>query len=83
MCYEIHCTEGKMSEDKLITSGKRATGRSSSYEKRKKENKDKVCGENARENLIQKLEFIQNRWYFQIFMSLISSEIECNFFHIS
>ena len=30
---------------------KRATGRSSSYEKRKKEYKDKVCGENARRKL--------------------------------
>ena len=49
VCYEIHCTESKMSEDKLITWGKRATGRSSSYEKHKKEYKDKVWGENARE----------------------------------
>ena len=39
---------------------KRATGRSSSYEKRKKEYKDKVCGENARRKVIEKLEFIEN-----------------------
>ena len=34
--------------------GKRATGRSSSYEKRKKEYKDKVCEGNAREKLSRK-----------------------------
>ena len=39
---------------------KRATGRSSSYGKRKKEYKDKVCGENARGKVIEKLEFIEN-----------------------
>ena len=39
---------------------KQATGRSSSYEKRKKEYKDKVCGENARGKVIEKLEFIEN-----------------------
>ena len=39
---------------------KRAIGRSSSYEERKKEYKDKVCGENARGNVIEKLEFIEN-----------------------
>ena len=47
-------------QEKLITWEKRATGRSSSYEKRKKEYKDKVCGENAREKVIEKLEFIEN-----------------------
>ena len=40
--------------------GKRATDRSSSYEKRKKEYKDKVCGGNARGKVIEKLEFIEN-----------------------
>ena len=39
---------------------KRATGRSSSYEKRKEEYKDKVCGENAPGKVIEKLEFIEN-----------------------
>ena len=40
--------------------GKRATGRSSSYEKRKKEYKDKVWGGNAGGKVIEKLEFIEN-----------------------
>ena len=40
--------------------GKRATGRSSLYETRKKEYKDKVCGENARGKVIEKLEFTEN-----------------------
>ena len=62
---------------------KRATGRSSSYEKRKKEYKDKVCGENASGKVIEKLEFIENGHYFQIFLSLFSSEIEHNCFDIS
>ena len=35
-------------------------GRSSLYEKRKKEYKDKVCEENARGKVIEKLEFIEN-----------------------
>ena len=34
---------------------KRATGRSSWYEKRKKEYKDTVCGKNARGKVIEKL----------------------------
>ena len=45
---------------KIITWRKRATGRSSSYEKRKKEYKDKVCPENAQGKVIQKLELIEN-----------------------
>ena len=45
---------------------KRATGRSSSYEKRKKEYKDKVCGENTR-GVIEKLKFIEKGQWFQIF----------------
>ena len=39
---------------------KRGTGRSSLYEKRKKEYKDKVCGENARGKVIEQFEFIEN-----------------------
>ena len=62
---------------------KRTTGRSSLYEKRKKEYKDKVCGENARGKVIEKLGFIEYGQCFQIFLSLFSSEIERNFFHIS
>ena len=62
---------------------KRATGRSNSYEKRKKEYKDKVCEENARGKVIEKLEFIENGQCFQIFLSLFFSEIERNFFDIS
>ena len=52
----------KMSDkEKLITWGRRATGRSSSSEKRKKEYKDKkVCGENAWGKVIEKLEFKEN-----------------------
>ena len=61
---------------------KRATGRSSSYEKRKKEYKDKVCGENTR-GVIKKLKFIEKGQCFQIFLSLFSSEIEGKFFYIS
>ena len=62
---------------------KRATGRSSSYGKRKKEYKDKVCGGNARGKVIEKLEFRENGQCFQIFPSLFSSEIESNFYDIS
>ena len=62
---------------------KRATGRNSSYEKRKKEYKDKVCEENARGKVIEKLEFIENGQCFQIFLSLLSSEIKLNFFDVS
>ena len=62
---------------------KRATGRSSSYEKRKKEYEDKVCGENARGKVIEKLEFIENGQCFPIFLSLFSSDIEGNFLGIS
>ena len=62
---------------------KRATGRSSSYGKRKKEYKDKVCGENARGKVIEKLEFIENGLCFQILPNLFSSEIESNFYDIS
>ena len=62
---------------------KRATGRSSSYEKRKNEFKDKVCGKNARGKAIEKLEFIENGQCFQIFLGLYSSGIERNFFDIS
>ena len=39
---------------------KRGTGRSSLYEKRKKEYKDKVWEENAMGKVIEKLEFIEN-----------------------
>ena len=39
---------------------KRATGKSSLYEKRKKEYKDKVCGENAPGKIIEKLGFTEN-----------------------
>ena len=56
-------------------SEKRATSRSSSYEKRKKEN--------ARGKVIEKLEFIENGQCFQIFLSLFTSEVERNFFDIS
>ena len=62
---------------------KRATGRSSLYEKRKKEYKDKVCGENARGKVIEKMEFIENGQCFQIFLILFSPEIERNFYGIS
>ena len=31
-----------------------------------------MCGENARGKVIQKLEFIENGWCFQIFLSLFS-----------
>ena len=62
---------------------KRATARSSSYGKRKKEYKDKVCRENARGKVIEKLEFRENGQCFQIFPSLFSSEIESNFYDIS
>ena len=62
---------------------KRATKRSSSYDKRKKEYKDKMYGENARGKVIEKSEFIENGQYFQIFLSLFSSEIERNFFDIN
>ena len=47
-------------QEKLITWRKRATGKSSSHKKRKKEYKDKLCGENARGKVIQKLELIEN-----------------------
>ena len=41
--------------DKKITFGKRATGRSSLYEKSKKEYKGKkMCGENAQEKVTEK-----------------------------
>ena len=62
---------------------KPATCRSSSYEKRKKEYKDKVCGENKRGKVIEKLKFIENGQCFQIFLSLFSSGIDRNFFDIS
>ena len=62
---------------------KRATGRSSSYGKSKKEYKGNVCGENARGKVIEKLGFIENGVCFQIFPSLFSSEIESNFYDIS
>ena len=48
----------KCQTKKIIAWGKRATGRSSSYEKQ--EYKDKVCGENAQGKVIKKLEFIEN-----------------------
>ena len=57
---------------------KRAIGRSSSYEKRKEEYKDKKSGENAWGKVIEELEFIENVQWFQIFLSLFSSEIERN-----
>ena len=62
---------------------KQATGRSSSYEKRKKEYKDKVRGENARGKVIKELEFTENGQCFQIFLSLFSSKIKRNFLDIS
>ena len=68
---------------KFIKWGKRATGRSSSYEKRKKEYKDKKSGEKAWWKVIEELEFIENGQWFQIFLSLFSSEIERNIFDIS
>ena len=49
----------------------------------KKEYEDKLCGENVPGKVIKKLEFIENGLRFQIFLSLFSSEIEDNFFHIS
>ena len=49
----------KCQTKKIIAWGKRATGRSSSYEKHK-EYKDKVCEENAQGKVIKKLEFIEN-----------------------
>ena len=39
---------------------RKKSGRSSSYEKRKKEYKDKVCGENARGKVMEKMEFIED-----------------------
>ena len=39
---------------------KQAAGRSSLYEKGKKEYTEKVCGENARGKVIEKLESIEN-----------------------
>ena len=62
---------------------KPVTGRSSSYEKHKKEYKEKVCGENVRGKVIEKVEFIENGQCFQIFLNLFLSEIERNFFNIS
>ena len=62
---------------------KRAAGRSSLYEKRKKEYKDKVCGENVRGKVIEKMEFIENGQCFQIFLISFSPEIERSFFGIS
>ena len=59
------------------------SGRSSSYEKRKKEYKDKVRGENSRGKVINELEFIENGQCFQIFLSLFSSKIKRNFLDIS
>ena len=61
----------------------RATGRSSSYKKSKKEYKDKVFRENARGKVIKKLEFIENGHCFQVFLGLFRSEIERYFFDIS
>ena len=47
--------------EKNITFGKKATGRSSLYEKSKKEYKDKkMCGENAWEKVIEKRK--QSSW---------------------
>ena len=78
MAQKAECLTRKINHRK-----KRATGRSSSYEKRKKEYKDKMCGENARGKVIEKLEFIENGYCFQIFLNLFFLEIERNFFHIS
>ena len=39
---------------------RKKSGRSSSYKKRKNEYKDKVCGENARGKVIEKMEFIED-----------------------
>ena len=63
-----------------MTWGKRATGRGSSYEKSEKKYKNKMCGESAWGKVIGKLKFIVNRYSFQIFLSLDSSEIETNSF---
>ena len=47
--------QAKCLTKKIITLGKRATGRSSSYEKNKKKYKDKnVWGKNAKEKVIEK-----------------------------
>ena len=43
-----------MSDKKIVTLGKRATGRTSSYEKSKKEYKYNVCRKNAQEKVIEK-----------------------------
>ena len=67
MAQKAKCLTRKINHLRI----KQATGRSSSYEKRKKEYKDKVRGE-----------FIENDQCFQIFLSLFSSEIERNFFDI-
>ena len=48
-----------MSDKKNLSPDKKS-GRSSSYEKRKKEYKDKVCGENARGKVVEKMEFIED-----------------------
>ena len=79
MAWKAKCPTRKINHVRK----RRATGRSSSYRKRKKEYKDKVCGENAQGKIIEKLEFIENGQYFQIFPSLFSSEIKHNFFGIS
>ena len=46
--------------DKKNLSPDEKSGRSSSYEKRKKEYKDKACGETARGKVIEKMEFIED-----------------------
>ena len=79
MAQKAKCVRRKINHPRK----KRATGRSSSYEKRMKVYKGKVCGENVRGKVIEKLEFIENGHCFQIFISLFSSEIERNFFDIS
>ena len=55
MAQKAKCLTRKIDHQK-----KRATGRSNSCEKRKKEYKDKVRGENAGGKVIEKLEFIEN-----------------------
>ena len=64
MAQKAKCLTRKINHQK-----KRTTGRSNSCEKRKKEYKDKVRGENAWGKVIEKLEFIENGLRFQIFLS--------------
>ena len=53
------------------------------YDKNKREYKDKNVRENVWGKVIEKLKFIESGKCFQIFLSLCSSEIRCNFLYIS